>query len=117
MNASDRNAYVAAGIGGVVLWLGASALGHHREAWDSSFYWTVAYPAGIVVAGVVGGFATARPWRWGLTMMLAQAITLAVTSMSFGLLPLGLILFAILAVPPMLGALIGAALGARLRRG
>ena len=117
MSTSDRNAYAAAAIGGVLLWLGASALGGRREAWDSSLYWVVAYPASIVVAGVVAVFASVRPWRWGLTIMLAQAVTLAITSMSFGLLPLGMILFAILAVPPMLGALVGAAVGARLRRG
>ena len=51
----------------------------------------------------------------GVTIMIAQAVTLAITTLSFGLLPLGLILFGVLAVPSMLAAHLGAWL--RLRRG
>lgn len=54
-----------------------------------------------------------RPWRWGLTIMLAQAGTLAVAASSFGLLPLGLVMFAILAVPPMVVARVAAGFRAR----
>jgi hypothetical protein len=33
--------------------------------------------------------------------MLVQAVTLAIAASSFGLLPLGLIMFAVLALPPV----------------
>jgi hypothetical protein len=102
-----------AGLAGVLLWLGTSALSGRREAWDSSLYWSVAYPLAIAIAGVLGYLATDRPWRWGLLIMLAQAVTLAAASSSFGLLPLGLILFAVLAVPPMLVARLAAGLRTR----
>ena len=94
-------AYAIAIIGGVTLWLTATALGGRREAWDSSIYWTLAYPLSIVIAGGLGYLAPDRPWRWGLALMLAQAIALAFVSRDFSLLPLGLILFSILALPPM----------------
>ena len=71
-----------------------------REAWDAAAYWTMAYPAGIVVSAVLGYLATDRAWRWGLVLMLAQAVTLAVLARDFGLLPLGLVLFGVLALPP-----------------
>ena len=38
-------------------------------------------------------------WRWGLAIMLAQAVTLAVTALDFSMLPFGLIVFSILALP------------------
>jgi peptidoglycan/LPS O-acetylase OafA/YrhL len=109
----SKSAYLCAIAFGVVLWLGTAAASGRREAWDSSLYWTVAYPLSIAVAGALGYLAPQRPWRWGLTLMLAQAVTLAAASSSFGLLPLGLIMFGVLAVPPMLVA----RLTAGLRRG
>jgi hypothetical protein len=97
---------------GVVLWVATTAVSGRWEAWDASLYWTATYPAAIAVAGVLGYLAPQRAWRWGLAIMLAQAVTLTVAASSFGLLPLGLVVFGILAVPPMVAAL----LAARLRR-
>lgn len=111
---SARFAYAIAAIAGACVWVAASVLSGRREAWDSSLYWTSAYPMAIVLGGVIGFLATDRPWRWGLTIMLAQALTLAVMTFSFGLLPLGLILFGVMAVPPMLAAHLGAWLRGRL---
>ncbi len=48
-------AYAAAIVGGAVIWLAASALGGRTEAWVSPFYWTVAYPLSICLAGGLGG--------------------------------------------------------------
>jgi len=110
---STRQAYIVAAISGVVLWLATNAISGRREAWDSSLYWTLAYPLGVAVAGTLGYLSPERPWRWGLTLMLVQALTLAAATSSFGLLPLGLIMFGILAVPPI-GV---ASLAARIRRG
>jgi hypothetical protein len=105
-------AYLAAAVGGALLWLAAALAGGKTEAWDSSLYWVVAYPAAIVLAAVLGYWAPHRAWRWGLTIMLVQAVVLTLSAADFTLLPLGLILFAILALPP-----IGAAgLAARISR-
>ena len=110
-NHTPRNAYVIAAIGGAALWLLAMALSGQREAWDSSLYWMLAYPLTIALAGVLGYRAPENPWRWALTVMLAQAIVLALTAGSFGLLPLGLFVFAILALP----AIVVAQFAARMR--
>ena len=113
---SDKQAYCIATIGGTILWVTATAVSGRREAWDSALYWSVAYPAGIVVAAILGYRATERPWRWGLALMLAQAVTLAVMASSYGLLPLGLILFGVLAAPPMGAAVAAGYLRDRLER-
>lgn len=97
-------AYLAAIAGGAILWLATAALAGRSEAWDSPLYWQLAYPLAIVGAGVLGYRFPQRPWRWGLAIMLAQALALTLSATSFGLLPLGLVMFGVLAVPPMAAA-------------
>lgn len=92
-------AYAVAIGGGALLWLATAAISGRAEAWDAPLYWTAAYPLAIVLAGGLGYWAPEKPWRWGLAVMLAQAVVLVVAGSDFGLLPLGLILFAVLALP------------------
>jgi len=109
-----RQAYAAAAACGAILWLTTTIVSGRREAWDAGLYWSVAYPLAIAAAGVLGYLAPVRPWRWGLTVMLVQSVVLTIAASSLGLLPLGLLLFAILAVPPAGAAAVGA--GIRRRR-
>lgn len=109
----DKRAYAFSIVGGVLLWLGAMAASGKREAWDSGLYWVVAYPLAILFAGWLGYEFPDRPWRWALAIMLAQAVTLALTAASLGLLPLGLVVFAILSLPLMAAAMLGARWGRR----
>lgn len=92
----------------MTLWVLTSLLSGRSEAWDSDSYWKFAYPAAILLSGVLGYLAPERSWRWGFVVMVVQALTLAVAAASFGLLPIGLILFGILSVPTMGAAKIGA---------
>ncbi len=103
-------AYTAAAIGGALLWQITAMLSGRREAWDSPMYWVLAYPAGLVIAGVIAYLHPFRAWRFALAMMWIQPVVMAVTSDSdFGLLPLGLITFGILALPPIgIAALVSA---------
>ena len=96
---SDRWAYAIAVIGGAGLWLATALISGRTEAWDSSLYWMATYPLSIALAGILGYGVPARPWRWGIAVMLAQAVALAIAGASFTLLPLGLILFSVLALP------------------
>jgi len=106
--ASPRAPYYVAAAIGASLWTATTLLTGRREAWDASAYWSYAYPACVLIAGLIAGLAPASlPWKIGLSMMCAQAVALAFFARSFTLLPLGLILFAILGVPVMLGAMLG----------
>ena len=101
--------YCAALGGGALLWLGTMALSGRREAWDSALYWSAAYPLCIALAALLGYVAPERPWRWALAVMLVQPVVMVLMSGGdFGLLPLGLIMFAILALPAVLAARLGA---------
>lgn len=102
-------------VGGAILWLAVAGVSGRREAWDSSIYWTIAYPLTIGLAGGLGYWAPEKPWRWGLAVMWAQALMLIISASDFGLLPLGLIVFSILAVPTIGAASFMA--GFRLRSG
>ena len=108
---SSRPAYAIAIIGGALLWLAATLISGKREAWDSSLYWTVAYPLSIVLAGWLGYQYPKRPWRWGLSILLAQAVVLAFAGGDYGMLPLGMILFAMLSLPAIGLAYVGARFG------
>jgi hypothetical protein len=72
-----------------------------------------AYPLSVVLAGCLGYWVPEKPWRWGLAVMLVQPVLLTFSGSDFSLLPLGLILFAILALPAM--AIAKRAAMARLR--
>ena len=85
------------------------------EAWDAPLYWPVTYPLCLLLAGVLAYFEPVRPWRWALAVMLIQPLVMLLTSgSSLSLLPLGLIMFAILALSPM--AIAGLVARLRLRR-
>lgn len=103
-NRTTNGAYAAAIGGGAILWLATAGISGKTEAWDSSLYWTVAYPLAIVLAGVLGYRFPEHPWRWGMAVMLVQAVALAITASSFGLLPLGLIMFFVLGLPAVAAA-------------
>ena len=94
---------------GAALWLVASALSGVREAWDSSAYWAVAYPAAIVASALLGYFYPDRPWRWALVLFEAQALAMCIRNGELGnLLPLGLVLFAVIALPGVVAAKLAA---------
>ena len=85
-----------------MLWLGTALFGGRREAWDSPLYWSITYPLCLLLAGALAYVEPELPWRWALAMMLVQPVVMLLTGGgSFSLLPLGLFLFAILALPPI----------------
>jgi hypothetical protein len=99
---------------GASLWLVTAAVSGRREAWDSPLYWSVAYPLCLFVAAFFAYLAPEKPARWAFAVMLVQPIAMTLGSGGdFGLLPLGLILFAILALPAFAAAKVAASM--RLR--
>lgn len=116
MNDRATWAYILAIVGGAGLWVATARITGEREAWDASLYWTTAYPLAIVLAGALGFWAPVRAWRWGLAIMLAQAVALAASTFEFGLLPLGAIVFCVLAVPAIAVSQVMAWLRPRTRK-
>ena len=93
----------------IVVWVVPWATFGGMEAWDHRSYFTVSLPLMMLVAGAAGYLEKARPWRWPLVMLLAQAITALILSGGPGnLFPLGVIVFAVLSVPIAIAAWVGA---------
>ena len=102
---------VLALVAGAANWQYTSEVAQGREPWDKLLYWQVSYPTLLLAAFLLGMAWRERPWRWALLLMAGQAIwALLVAVAQDGvptLLPLGLVMFAILAVPCVLAAYAG----------
>jgi peptidoglycan/LPS O-acetylase OafA/YrhL len=102
---------------GALIWVLAAVLSGRREPWDSTFYWSIAYPAAILVAGCLGFFFPERPWRWAYALFGAQFVAMCAVNGELGnLWPLGLALLAILALPAVLIASVASRLRNRSHR-
>ena len=97
---------------GAVLWFAAAVFTGKREPWDASAYWTLAYPAAILASAGLGYFHPERPWRWAFVLFEAQFLAMCVRNGELGnLWPLGMALFAVIALP----GVVAAKLASRLR--
>jgi hypothetical protein len=106
-------AYALALVAGMGLWFWISLTSGRREAWDSSAFWAIGYPAAIVMSALLGYFFPTRPWRWALTLFFAQFVAMMIRNGEVGnLWPLGMLLFAVMAVPGVVAAKIASGIRA-----
>ena len=103
--------YVIAVLTGVLVWIVISAVSGRREAWDAPWYFSVGYPIICAVSLVLGYFAPVRTWRWGLVPFAGQFVWLLLIQGPGNLLPLGIIVFAVISLPAVIAAKVGAYLG------
>lgn len=110
MNRPHSNlSVILALLAGFFLWMIASAVTGRREPWDDSLYWLVVYPLAIVTSAVLGYQYPGRATLLALTVFEAQFLGMALRNGELGnLWPLGMALFAILAIPAVLAARIAA---------
>lgn len=105
---SERHTLVPASIAataGVVLWIAASLLTGKREAWDASEYWSIVYPLALLACAWLGYAYPVRPWRWPLVLFESQFVAMWLRDTEVGSLwPLGMALFAVLAIPGVFAA-------------
>jgi hypothetical protein len=106
-------AYTVAALAGAAGWAGVSLFTGRREAWDSELYFTVLLPATAAVAAVLGFAVPQRTWRWAMTPYAAQAVVAFVQNPMAGLLPIGLVVFAVFGALCLLPAWAGGALRRR----
>lgn len=104
-------------VAGVVLWLAASLITGQREPWDSSAYWWLIYPASITACGYLGYRYPERPVRSSIVLFAGQFLGMVLRNGEIGnLWLLGMLLFAIIAIPGMLAARIAARVARKVTR-
>ena len=112
----DHLLYGVAVVVGIIVWIVVSKVSHRREAWDSKWYFLVGVPVVCIVSAVLGYVAPSRPWRWGAAPLAGQFFWMLLTEGPGNLLPLGVVVFGILAIPSMTTAWLGALIGKKLAR-
>jgi len=103
--------YVAALASGVLVWIGISTATGRKEAWDSSWYFSIGIPVMCVVSMLLAFLAPIRSWRWGLAPFVGQFLWMLLSQGAGNLLPLGVVVFGVLSVPSILTARVGAFFG------
>ena len=105
--------YVITVLTGALVWIVVSKVSGRREAWDSSLYFSVGYPVICLLSLALGYFAPAQSWRWGVAPFAGQFVWLLLSQGPGNLLPLGIFAFAVISVPAIVAAKIGAYFGSR----
>jgi hypothetical protein len=108
--------YVIAAISGVLVWVVVSSLSGRREAWDSPAYFQIGIPVLCTMSAVMGYLSPDRAWRWGAIPLGAELLWMLATQGAGNLLPLGIIVGGILAIPSILTARLGAFIHRRTAR-
>jgi hypothetical protein len=102
--------YGVAILAGVAVWISIGSASGRPEAWDSGLYFSVGMPLVCLVSLAIALIEPERAWRWGVLPLVGQFVWMLVTQGPGNLLPLGLVMFAVLSVPSVIAAWIGAAI-------
>ena len=81
-------------------------------------FWLVLFlgiPAVCLVSMAFAFFEPKRSWRWGVLPMVGQFVWMLISPGPGNLLPLGVIVFGVLSVPPIIAARIGAFIATKIR--
>lgn len=105
--------YGSAVLVGIAVWIGVSSLSGRKEAWDSDSFFRIGMPVVCVASAVLGFLEPNKPWRWGVAPFVGQFVWMLLTQGPGNLLPLGVVVFGILSVPPIVTARMGAFFGKR----
>lgn len=105
---SERTAFLLAAVAGAVGWVAITTTSGRREAWDSEAYFGLFLPGIATLVAWLAFLAPRGAWRWAFVPFIAQAIMAFVQNPSGGLMPLGLIVFAILGAVCLVPALVAA---------
>ena len=108
--------YVAAALCGAAIWIAITLVSGRVEAWDSALYFSVGIPAVCVVSLAFARFDPARWWRWGVLPLAGQFVWMLLSRGPGNLLPLGIVAFAVLSIPSLIAARIGAFIAMKTMR-
>ena len=105
---SDRAALAIGAVMGAAGWIVITYVSGRREAWDSEYYFAILLPGLAVLIAWLGFLAPKRAWRWAFVPFAAQALVAVAMNPTGGLLPLGLIVFAVFGIVCLVPAVLAA---------
>ena len=105
--------YLIAIVSGAAIWIFVALATGRNEAWDSGLYFSVGIPAVCVVSMALAFFEPEGSWRWGILPLVGQFLWMLFSNGPGNLLPLGIVVFAVLSVPSIIAARIGASIARR----
>ncbi|RZU38650.1 hypothetical protein EV700_2585 [Fluviicoccus keumensis] len=92
-------------LAGIALWGLTTLITHRREPWDNSAYWLFTYPLAIAAAILLSHRYPQQPAVLSLLVFESQFVAMAVNNREIGnLWPMGMMMFAVIAVPAILGS-------------
>jgi hypothetical protein len=100
--------YLVSAVCGAAIWILIALASGRKEAWDSDLYFSVGIPDVCLVAMAFAFVEPNRSWRWGLLPLIGQFVWMLLSQGPGNLLSLGVIVFGVLSVPPVIAAQIGA---------
>jgi hypothetical protein len=87
-------------LGGVVIWAFASLSTTRREPWDAMSYWVFFYPLSIAAAAGIAHRHPRHPAILALLVFESQFLAMGIRMGELGnLWPIGMVLFALIALP------------------
>jgi hypothetical protein len=104
----DHWLYLVAAACGAAIWILIALVSGRKEAWDSGLYFSAGIPAGCLISAAFAFLEPNRSWRWGVLPSVGQFAWMLLSHGLGNLLPLGVIVFGVLSVPPIIAARIGA---------
>jgi hypothetical protein len=104
-------ALAAAAATGILTWLGVSYTSLEAEAFDDRTYFTIALPIVAIVCAYLGFAVPVQPWRYGLVAIGMHGLALlllSATGPELSMLPVGLAILGVIAIPMCLAGMAGA---------
>ncbi len=86
-------------ISGLGVCLAVSAIGNHREAWDSGLYYSAGIPGMCVLIFLISYFWFKRTWRWTLCMAAGQFLSGFIKGSDLSLWPLAMVFMTVVSIP------------------
>ncbi|WP_124368273.1 hypothetical protein [Pseudomonas sp. R1-43-08] len=92
-------AFTATCVVSLFFWTVVSLITGAKEPWDLASYWTIIYPAALVLSVILGAVLKNAQWSAGAIVMLAQIPVILVASGASPLLGVGILYAVVLSIP------------------
>jgi len=113
----EERLYLAASLCGAAIWTVVALVSGTQQAWTSRLYFFTGMPGVCLLSMGFAFLEPAYPARWGLLPMIGQLVG-SIVSMAPGsnLLPMLMVVFGVLSIPPIAAAGIAAFVAGNVRK-